>query len=167
MADFLPDKYAEIGQDPHLLVAHSSDINLQWNQNHCGIFRSTDGSQNWKEITQQGGPANFGFAIALDEEDINTAWVVPGVSDELRIAVDKALCVCKTDDGGKSLVAQRDGLPQGNCFDIVYRHGLDIAGSTLAIGSTTGNLYMSSDKGDSWKTISQNLAQIYSVKFAS
>jgi hypothetical protein len=30
--------------------------------------------------------------------------------------------VSRTNDGGKTWKALRNGLPQENCFDIVYRH---------------------------------------------
>lgn len=162
-ADFLPDPNSEIGQDPHLLVACPSDINKMWQQNHCGIFRSVDGGKNWTEVSEENGPANFGFAIAVDENNGDVAWVVPGVSDETRVAVDQALCVCRTDDGGKTWRAYRNGLPQYNAYDIVFRHALALSGDYLVFGTTTGNLYCSDDRGENWSTISNNLPMVYAV----
>ena len=164
-ADFLPDPDAEIGQDPHLLVMSPSNPDVLWQQNHCGIYVSFDGAENWKEVTDKEGIANFGFAIQVDEENENEAWVIPGVSDEIRIAVDEKLCVCKTDNGGVSWMDQRKGLPQEACFDIVYRHAFHLSGSTLAFGTTTGNLFVSENKGDNWECISNYLPLIYSVHF--
>ncbi|MDN5204752.1 glycosyl hydrolase [Fulvivirgaceae bacterium BMA10] len=164
-AEFLPDPDSEIGQDPHLLVAHPKNQKIMWQQNHCGIFKSDDGGTLWYEISSNNGPARFGFAIALDEEDTNTAWVVPAVSDEVRVAIDKSLCVCRTTDGGKSWETLTQGLPQESCYDIVFRHALDTTGSTVAFGTTTGNLYISNDKGDSWDCLNHNLPLIHSVRF--
>ena len=96
-----------------------------WQQNHCGVFRSADGACTWQEISQVGGPVHFGFAIAVDAKDENVAWVVPAISDEIRMAIDGALCVCRTDDGGQTWTDFREGLPQKNCFDVVYCHGAD------------------------------------------
>ncbi len=163
-ADFLPDPTSEIGQDPHLLAWNPKSPEVMWQQNHCGIFISKDGSQNWRKVSQKKGPADFGFAIAVDPGKPSTAWVVPGISDELRIPVDNGLCVCRTDDFGKSWKVQKKGLPQ-HSFDVVYRHSLDVNGEMLAFGTTTGNVYWSSDKGDSWETITNNLAMVYSVEF--
>ena len=162
-ADFLPDPAAEVGQDPHLLVACPADINKMWQQNHCGIYRSVDAGKNWIEVSEKNGPANFGFAIAVDEKDGDVAWVVPGISDETRIAVDQALCACRTDDGGKTWNAYRKGLPQANAFDIVFRHALALAEESLAFGTTTGNVYSSNDRGESWETISNNLPMVYAL----
>jgi hypothetical protein len=49
---------------------------------------------------------------------------------------------------------------------VVYRHALANRGPALAFGSTTGNLYVSDDRGDSWQTVANNLPPIYSVRFA-
>ena len=164
-ADFLPDPESEIGQDPHLVVWCKDHRNVMWQQNHCGIYRSEDAGLNWTDISEKEGPANFGFAIAASESDPLKAWVVPGISDETRIAVDQVLCVCRTDDGGNSWKALRNGLPQGQSFDITYRHALDVTGDTLCFGTTTGNLYLSNNEGEEWDTLSNNLPMIYNVEF--
>jgi len=164
-ADFLPDPAADVGHDPHLLVSCPSQPDALWQQNHCGIFKSTDGANSWQEVTQENGPAKFGFAVAVDEKDPNRAWVVPAVSDEVRVAVDNALCVCRTDDGGASWNDFRTGLPQKDCYDIVFRHALDVTDDTLAFGTTTGNLYLSHDAGERWQCLNSNLPMVYSVAF--
>lgn len=163
-ADFLPDPNAEVGQDPHLLVASPSDQDVLWQQNHCGIFRSTDGAKSWVDVSQPNGPAKFGFAIAVDESNAERAWVIPAIKDEMRIPVDNALCVCRTDDGGKTWIDYRKGLPQEGCFDIVFRHAMANEGDTVLFGTTTGNLYLSDDAGESWNSNSNNLAMIYSLE---
>ncbi len=164
-ADFLPDANAEVGQDPHLVVMSPSNPDVLWQQNHCGIFMSRDGGKLWSDVTDKNGPANFGFAIAVDEQNPEIAWVVPGVSDMVRVAVDESLCVCRTDDGGFTWKTFTSGLPQEGVFDITYRHGLDITGDTLAFGTTTGNLYLSENRGEHWQTLSNNLPMIHSVEF--
>jgi hypothetical protein len=164
-ADFLPDPNAETGHDPHLLVAAPTDPDILWQQNHCGIFYSNDGAKNWQEVSQPEGPARFGFAIAVADDDPNQAWVAPANSDEDRTAVKGALCICRTDDGGKTWKDFRKGLPQENCFDIVYRHALAGSGDSLAFGTTTGNLFFSSDRGESWRVLNNYLPMVYSVGF--
>lgn len=166
-ADFLPDPASEIGQDPHLIEWCNANTDVMWQQNHCGIFRSVDAGANWTDISEAEGPANFGFAIAAHEKDDNVAWVVPGVSDVMRVAIDQSLCVCRTDDGGKTWTAQRNGLPQGTAFDITYRHAMDVQGEELVFGTTTGNLYHSANGGDSWSALNTNLPMVHSVEFHS
>lgn len=166
-ADYLPDPYVEVGHDPHLLLACRSQPDVLWQQNHCGIFRSVNGGQEWTDITDANGLANYGFTLAIDHDNPERAWVIPAESDRIRIAVDQALCVCRTEDGGKSWQALRNGLPQQQAFDIVYRHALDIQDSTLAFGTTTGNVFVSENWGDDWFALNNHLATVNSVKLIS
>jgi photosystem II stability/assembly factor-like uncharacterized protein len=166
-AEFLPDPTAEVGQDPHFLARAASNPDVLWQQNHCGVYRSTDAGASWTDVGQPGGPVHFGFPIAVHAKNADTAWVVPAVSDQKRQAIGAALLVCRTDDGGKTWREQRRGLPQEGAFDVVYRHALDIDGDSLAFGSTTGNLYTSDDGGESWTTVGTNFPPIYSVRYAS
>ena len=165
-ADFLPDPQSDIGHDPHILVAAPTDPDILWQQNHCGIFRSTDGARNWDDISQAEGPARFGFALAVADDNPHQAWVCPANSDTTRTAIKGALCICRTDDGGKTWKNLRNGLPQENCYDIVYRHALASSGDSVAFGTTTGNLFFSPDRGESWQTLNNYLPMIYSIQFA-
>lgn len=160
MADFLPDPSAAIGQDPHRVLQSEADPDVFWQQNHCGIWRSGDACRSWHEVSEA-----FGFGLAIHPEDADTAWFVPAISDEERRAVDGAMCVRVTRDGGRSFEELREGLPQALCYDLVYRHALAIRGRTLAIGSTTGNLWISQEEGATWRALCHHLPPIYSVDF--
>ena len=166
-ADFLPDPKAEVGQDPHFIDAGAAHFDHLWMQNHCGIYRSTDGAASWKRVSKAGEVAHFGFAVAADEDDPDTAWVVPAVSDTHRTAVGGKLVVCRTTDGGKSWRTLRKGLPQQHAYDVTFRHALDHADGNLAFGTTTGNLYLSSNRGQSWECLGHNFPPIYSVRFCA
>ena len=164
-ADFLPDPNSEIGQDPHYFEASEADPDVLWMQNHCGIYRSTDGAKNWKLVSKKGELAHFGFCISADEKNPEQAWVVPAVSDEHRVAVDGKLAVCGTSDGGKTWKALRKGLPQKNAYDVVFRHALDKRHGQLAFGTTTGNVFYSEKRGREFETIGNHFPPVYSVRF--
>ena len=72
--------------------------------------------------------------------------------------------VARTEDGGQSWTDLREGLPQEYAWDVVLRHALGNQGDALAFGSTTGNLYVSEDRGDRWTCVANNLPPIYSVQ---
>ena len=165
VAAYLPNPEVEIGHDPHRLFACDAAPKVMWQQNHCGIFRSIDGGYNWTNVSEKEGIANYGFALAIDHHNPEVAWVIPAISDEIRIAPNRALRVCRTQDGGQNWTYLTRGLPQSNCFDIVFRHALCIEGDNLAFGTTTGNLYLSEDRGDNWTCLSNNLARIDYVSF--
>mgnify|MGYP001823033809 CR=1 FL=1 len=165
-ADFLPSAEVDVGHDPHLLVVHPSNPERMWQQNHCGVFRSDDGGKKWIDVSTDDGTAYFGFAIAVAEDDPDTAWIVPAISDEVRMAVEQTLLVARTTDGGASWTRLTNGLPSSTSFDLVFRHALALKGDHLAFGTTTGNFFYSTDRGDSWETISNYLPPINVVEFA-
>lgn len=166
IAEYLPDPQAEYGHDPHCTVLCPAQPDVLWQQNHCGVFRSDDAGRQWHDVSQPDGTIKFGFPVAVDAEDPDTAWVVPGISDDQRMAVGGALFTARTEDGGKSWTALRNGLPQSNCYDIVLRHALDLSGDRLAFGSTTGNVFISNNRGDAWQCLGNYFPPVYSVRFA-
>jgi photosystem II stability/assembly factor-like uncharacterized protein len=166
LMDYSPDPTDEwAGHDPHQLVMCQGDPDKLWQQNHCGVFASDNGARAWRKVSKPDQGAHFGFPVAVDPEDGDTAWLVPGKSDMQRMAIDGGLFVAHTVDGGKSWRQLREGLPQEQAYDVVLRHALDFADDCLAFGSTTGNLYVSEDRGKSWETAANNLPPIYSVRF--
>jgi hypothetical protein len=154
-------------QDPHMVVQCASKPDVYWCQHHNGIFRSTDNLDSWQEITTA-PVSNFGFAVAVHPKDPDTAWFVPANKDTDRIPVDGKIVVTRTRDGGKTFEELRRGLPQENAFDLIYRHALasDDSGNRLAMGSTTGSLWLSENGGEAWSLLSAHLPPIYAVHFA-
>jgi hypothetical protein len=167
-AEYMPPESREDPsiQDPHRMVMCRSAANVLWVQHHNGVFRSSDGGRSWQSITSR--PSSFGFAAAIHPRDPKTSWLVPLVKDEHRVPVDGKVVVARTRDGGESFDVLREGLPQEHAYDVVYRHGMDVdeTGDRLAMGSTTGSLWLSEDQGDSFRTLSTQLPPIYSVRFA-
>lgn len=164
-SSFLPEPNPEVGHDPHLIAMCPAHPDTIWQQNHDRIYLSTDGAKEWQPLSDKGQTPNFGFAVAAHATDPKTAWVAPAVSDENRTAVDGSLAVWHTEDGGASWQDLRAGLPQEDCFDFVFRHSLDVAGDTLALGTACGSLYISEDRGDTWQTLGHHLPPIHSVRF--
>jgi hypothetical protein len=153
-------------QDPHRVVQSPTSPEVLWAQHHNGVFRTRNGADSWTAL-ENVPPATFGFAVAVHPKEPDTAWFVPAVKDECRIPVDGRVVVARTRDGGKSFEELRRGLPQEDAYHLIFRHALDIdrTGSRLAMGSTTGNLWLSDDGGDSWDTLSSHLPPIYQVLF--
>lgn len=169
-AEYMPPELAgdPNSQDPHRLVQCSAQPDAMWVQHHNGIFSTTDGGRQWHEI-EHVQPSKFGFAVVVHPREPNTAWFVPGVKDECRVPVGGKLVVTRTRDGGQTFESLTSGLPQEHCYDIVFRHALDIdsSGQQLVMGSSTGSLWISEDGGDSWDCVTNYLPQIYCARFNS
>lgn len=155
-------------QDVHRLARCAAAPERIWAQHHNGVFRSDDGGETWQQIT--GLPlSDFGFAVAVHPHAPDTAWFVPAVRDEIRVPVNGHFAVTCTRDGGKSFTLHDAGLPPPPAFDLVWRHALDVTedGTTLAMGSTTGGLWISSDGGRAWRLASAHPPPIACVRFAA
>jgi hypothetical protein len=166
-ADWVPPEveYEPNAQDVHRL-AQSADPDEFWVQHHNGIFRSTDACRSFTEI-KGAGPSQFGFAVVSHPSEAGTAWFVPAIKDERRIPVDGRMVVTRTRDGGRSFEVLGRGLPQAHAYHLVYRHGLaiDRTGDRLAMGSTTGSVWVSESEGEDWTCVTQDLPPVHSVRF--
>jgi hypothetical protein len=168
-AEYMPPAKREDpnAQDVHRIARCAGAPDVFWLQHHNGVFRSTDGAQSWAEVKTI-KPAKFGFAVAAHPSDPATAWFVPGVKDECRIPVGGKMVVARTRDAARSFKVLAKGLPQRHAYDLVLRHGLDVdaSGTRLAMGSTTGHLWVTENSGDDWTLVGANLPPIASVRFA-
>lgn len=164
--DHMPDPEAEWGHDAHYIEQCQHQPEHIWQQNHAGVFYSADGAQSWTRVDDPAQGVHFGFPVTVDAHDGRVAWLVPARADNQRTAIDGGLFVARTQDGGKTWQQLRQGLPQGNAWDVVYRHALANQDGVIAFGSTTGNLYLSEDRGESWIAVGNNFPPIYSVRFA-
>jgi BNR/Asp-box repeat len=166
VAAYMPPELAgqKETQDPHRVARCAAAPDTMWMQHHCGIFRSIDAGRSWTSLKLPGD--DFGFAVAAHPNDPLTAWFVPAIKDELRVPRDGALSVTRTCDGGKTWQSFRNGLPQHDAYDLVYRHGLDVdqTGRQLAMGSTTGGLWVSEDAGEGWQLVNAHLPPIYALR---
>lgn len=163
--DHTPEPEAEWGHDTHYIELCEGQPDHVWQQNHAGVFYSADGARSWTLVSRPEQGVHFGFPVTADARDGRVAWLVPARADNQRTAIDGGLFVARTEDGGQSWTQLRRGLPQDGAWDVVYRHALANRDGIVAFGSTTGNLYVSEDRGESWSAVSHNLPPIYSVRF--
>lgn len=168
-ADYLPEdqRFPEVGQCVHCLVMAPGEPDRLYQQNHCGMYRSQNGGQQWESI-EAGLPSTFGFPAAAHPRDPATLYLLPLNGDIAgRFVPEGKAAVWRTRDGGDNWEALREGLPQGNAFFGVLRQAmatdrLEPAG--VYFGTGTGTLYASADEGDSWACVAQHLPPISSIE---
>src|SRR5437764_14613142 len=90
-----------IQQDIHRLAQCPAHPEIVWCQHHNGVFRTEDHGHSWRELKAI-QPSKFGFAVAAHPRDRNTAWFIPAIKDERRVAVEGKIAVARTRDGGES-----------------------------------------------------------------
>jgi hypothetical protein len=164
-AEFLPDRYPAAGQCVHRLLLHPAQPDRLYQQNHCGVYRSDDRGESWQEITQ-GLPSEFGYALAVDPWNADVAYVIPEESSHMRTTVGGMLRVFRTQDAGASWEPLTNGLPQQHAYVSILRDAmcndtLDPVG--LCFGTSSGHLFASADRGESWELIAGFLPRMLSV----
>ena len=138
-----------------------------YQRNHCGVYRSDDGSETWQEITGS-LPTDFGFAMVAHPRDADTCWVIPlSTPEEGRFMPDGHTAVWRTNDRGASWICSDAGLPTQDAYMSVLREAmardtLDPVGITF--GTATGQVWHSSDEGVSWRMITDTLPEIWAVE---
>ncbi len=167
-AQFLPPehRYPEFGQCVHKIVSHPSKPERLFLQNHWGLYKSEDCGDSWTDIAN-GVPSDFGFALEIDPNNADTAYIIPLESDEFRCTPEAKLRVYRTRNAGESWEPLTDGLPQENAFETVLRDGLsadDLRPAGIYFGTRNGKLFGSSDAGESWQAIAQGLPPVVCVK---
>jgi photosystem II stability/assembly factor-like uncharacterized protein len=159
--------------DPHCVQLCPSDPDRLYQQNHCGIYRIDRPAKTWvrvgRKMPRQVG--DIGFPITVHPRDADTAWVFPmdGTRVWPRTSPDGVPCAYVTRDGGKSWQRLDSGLPRNQAWWTVKRQAMaadahDPVG--LYFGTTSGELWMSSNEGKKWSAVAQHLPEIYAVETA-
>lgn len=164
-AGFMPDIYPEFGQCIHRLVQHPTEPDVLYQQNHCGVYMSTNSGEDWLDI-QSNLPSEFGFPIVLDAHHPETVFTI--VEDGYsRANFDNGFTVFRTKNAGKEWESLTNGLPQGSAVRLgVLRHGMcadAFEPCGVYVGTNTGQIFATADSGDSWNLIANFLPSIYSV----
>jgi photosystem II stability/assembly factor-like uncharacterized protein len=138
-------------------------------QFHGGVYRSDDAGETWIDIGA-GLPSDFGFPMAVDPADPDSAYVIPLTADVDRVTPDGRLRVYETRDAGASWTARGEGLPSEHAYLTILRRAFDRAGEGPALelyfGATSGQVFGSGDAGASWFTVAAHLPPVYSVRTA-
>ena len=167
--DFLPEdqRYPDFGQCVHSLVMAPDNPDLLYQQNHCGMYKSENGGQDWLSI-EKGLPSSFGFPAATHPRDPNTLYLLPLNGDSVgRYMPDGNAAMWRTQDQGKSWQDFRNGLPQGNAYFGVLRKGLTtdcLSPVGVYFGTSSGSIFFSPDEGENWIEIVKHLPTISSVE---
>ncbi len=135
-------------------------------QFHGGVYRSDDAGESWNDIAP-GLPSDFGFPLAIDPADPDSAYVIPLVADIDRVTPDGRVRVYETRDAGANWTPRGDGLPSEHAYLTVLREAFDATGEgeslELYFGATSGGLYGSGDAGATWFEAAANLPPVLSV----
>jgi photosystem II stability/assembly factor-like uncharacterized protein len=162
----IPNPTAEVGHCVHRIAMHPSQPNVLFMQKHWDIMRTDNAGDSWHEVSGN-LPTDFGFVIDVHAHEPQTIYVVPIKSDSEHYPMDGQLRVFRSRSGGIEWEPLTNGLPQKDCYVNVLRDAmavdrLDSCG--IYFGTTGGQVYGSSDAGDTWAPIVRDLPAVLSVE---
>ncbi len=165
-SQYLPEPTAEIGHCVHHVAMHPSRPGVLFMQKHWDVMRSDDAGDSWHEVSGN-LPSDFGFVIEVHAHDPETIYVVPIKSDSEHVPPEGKLRVYRSRTGGNEWEPLTRGLPQENCYVNVLRDAMAVDSLEecgIYFGTTGGQVYASSDAGDSWTAIVRDLPAVLSVE---
>jgi photosystem II stability/assembly factor-like uncharacterized protein len=135
-------------------------------QFHGGVYRSDDAGESWIDIGD-GLVSDFGFPLAVDPDDPDSAYVIPLRADVDRVTPDGRAAVFETRDAGNTWRRRGDGLPQNHAYLTILRLAFDRVSRSPALelyfGTTSGEVFGSSDAGATWSSVAAQLPPVYSL----
>ena len=157
---------AEVGHCVHRLAMHPARPGVLFMQKHWDVMRSDDAGESWHEVSGN-LPSDFGFPIDVHAHEPETIYVVPITSDAEHYPPEGKLRVYRSRTGGNEWQALTTGLPQRDCYVDVLRDAMavdSLESCGVYFGTTGGQVYASSDAGDSWAPIVRDLPAVLSVE---
>jgi photosystem II stability/assembly factor-like uncharacterized protein len=163
---YIPDPTAEVGHCVHHVAMNPKRPGVLFMQKHWDVMRSDNAGDSWTEVSGN-LPTDFGFVIDVHAHQPETVYVVPIKSDSEHFVPDGKLRVYRSKSGGNEWEELTKGLPQQNCYVNVLRDAmavdsLDDCG--VYFGTSGGQVYASSDGGDTWNAIVRDLPGVLSVE---
>jgi photosystem II stability/assembly factor-like uncharacterized protein len=162
----LPEPTPEVGHCVHRIAMHPSRPNVLFMQKHWDVMRTDDAGESWTEISGN-LPSDFGFPIVINANEPDTIYVVPIESDSYHYPPEGKLRVYRSRTGGNEWEALTEGLPQEHCYVNVLRDAMavdELDACGIYFGTSGGQVYASSDAGDSWNAIVRDLPGVLSVE---
>jgi photosystem II stability/assembly factor-like uncharacterized protein len=162
----LPDPTAQVGHCVHHIAMHPSRPDVLFMQKHWDVMRSDNSGDMWNEVSGN-LPTDFGFPIDVHAHEPETIYVVPITSDSLHFPPDGKLRVYRSRSGGNEWEALTNGLPQSDCYVNVLRDAMSVDSLDkcgIYFGTTGGQVYGSSNAGDTWTPIVRDLPAVLSVE---
>ena len=158
----------------HSMTHDPNDADVIYRQDHRGMYRTRDGGRSWESIENglpvaelsDGRRCVFGFPIAMDPHT-KAVYAIPLEGDGYRFPHGGALRVYRTTNGGESWEPLSSGLPDGDTFTSILRGAMSVDGLDpcgVYFGTSSGTVYASNDRGDSWIQIPCTLPRIFCVE---
>ena len=157
------DGYAEENDityhDVHRMVISRNDPRLIYLATGEGLYSSSDGGGAWEHLMPRAGRIGYPDFLFLDPRDDGTLFLGGARNDPSKWFSEPMAdsIIARSTDGGRSWLELDQGMPSpvAPAFEAMCLHQWD-SGMMLAVGTATGEIYVSEDDGASWTCIQDN-----------
>jgi photosystem II stability/assembly factor-like uncharacterized protein len=156
----------------HKVSVSRENPDVLYQQNHCGVYVSTDGGDAWSDISPS-RKLRHGFSIVLvggEETKGETAFTVPafqGACKKHNSCIVGPLAAYRFSSESGEWKKLTGGLPPDvhTCVlrDAMATDSMDYGDTGVYFGTTTGEVYGTIDDGRSWNLLSHELGRIQGV----
>ncbi|MBP1995288.1 WD40/YVTN/BNR-like repeat-containing protein [Paenibacillus eucommiae] len=161
--------FPEVGYCVHKMVLDPQNPAILYMQEHGGVFQSNNAGDSWfpieEGLTLRGEDAPFGFPIAVSPT--GDLFLLPLESSEQRSMRDGKLLVYGKLVNDESWAPIGDVLPEEQRHVSVLRDAMSVDTLDpygLYFGTTSGEVYLSLNRGSSWERLPGQFSRILTVK---
>jgi photosystem II stability/assembly factor-like uncharacterized protein len=150
-------------RDMHRLLLHPDDPDIFFLATGEGLYRSDDGGATWSHPVRRGDRMGYPDFLFTDPDDSETLymggsflnpsqWYKAGIAEST---------VLRSTDRGETWTEQAAGMPvpMVGAFEAMTLHSWP-GGMMLAVGTATGEVYVSEDRTRSWTRIDDNVTPV-------
>ncbi len=150
-------------RDVHRLAIGTNDPLLFYLATGEGLYRSGDGGKSWEHLIPRSGRIGYPDFLFFDPRDENTLFLGGARNDPGKWFGDPMAdsIMARSTDGGRTWLELDHGMPSpmAPAFEALCLHHWD-GGTMLAVGTATGEIYVSEDDGGSWTCIEDNAGPV-------
>lgn len=154
-------------RDVHRLVISKQNPNLFYLATGEGLYRSDDGGETWEHLMPRSGRIGYPDFLFFDPRDDGVLFLAGAENDPGKWFANPVAesSIARSTDGGLNWLELNHGLPSpvAAAFEAICVHQWDDGargGMMLAIGTATGEIYVSENDGASWTCIDDNATPI-------
>lgn len=150
-------------RDTHRLVIKRDDPSKLYLATGDGLYGSVDGGEKWDRISGRGDRVGYPDFLFLDPDDDGVLYLGGSQTNPGQWFADPVAdpCVLRSTDGGRTWLELDRDMPKPiiGAFEAMALHHWD-GGMMLVVGTATGDIYASENRGASWTCIADDLAPV-------
>ena len=153
------------------IVIHPDDSDTVWvsaqgplwtSGGERGLYKTTDGGETWKNTLEVDEWTGVG-SLVIDPRNPDRLYAATWARQRTvaaYVGTNKGAGIWTSTDGGETWTKLKTGLPSGNMGKIglaISPIDPDVVYATVEVDNRKGGLYRSSDRGASWKKMSDEV----------